>query len=105
MLQLSTEKPLIYQDDNRGYARYRVEFSDLDRNQHYVLGWVSPRYPKCEAQEHLDRIKDWHKGWVREIYQENVSVTQAFIVRLYRKGLKDDMELLEEQNYLGMPKD
>ena len=103
MLKLTTEKPLLYNDSNQGYARYRIDFEDVNPKEKYVLGWVSPRYPKCEVREHLDRIENWQDGWVREIYQENVGITQPFTVRLYLKGLKpDEVTLLEESNYLGM---
>lgn len=102
MLKLSVEAPLVYHDNGTGYARYRIDFENINLLDKYVLGWISPRYSKLESFEYLDRMLDWDKGWVREIYQTNVSITLAFKVRLYRRGLKNDMELLEEQNYLGM---
>lgn len=100
MLKLSTEKPILYNDKSNGWARYRIDFEDIDLKHDYALGWISPKYPTVEFVDHLDRIKDWRLGWVREILQEDTREIQRFRVRLYRKGLKDeDLFLLEERKF------
>lgn len=99
MLKLSLGLPTVLPDGIAGYARYRIDFENVDPNDRYALGWVSPRYPDCEVIDYLERIKGWWTGWNREIWQEDIHAVIPFKVRLYRVGLKDDLGLLEEQEY------
>lgn len=107
MLKLSVEKPLLVSegDESFGWARYRIDFEDFNPHERYVLGWISPAYPKIEFQERLYDIDGWQEGMVREIKQGNVRMVQKFTVRLYREGLingnfkEPHLILIEEKSY------
>lgn len=98
-LNLSIGFATAGEDGIAGYARYRIDFDDMDTNDRYVLGWVSPRYPECEVYENLEKIKGWWTGWNREVWQEDVYAIQAFRVNLYRVGLKEELGLLDSAEY------
>ena len=103
MLRLSNPRGTTAGDGRSGYARYRIDFENIDLNDKFVLAWVSPRYPELEFREYLDRIKGWWTGWNREIWQEDITEIQPFKWRLYRLGLKDeDCILLEEATYASL---
>lgn len=100
MLKLSLGAPTVGSDGTCGYMRYRIDFENVNKSDRYAMGWISPRYPACESIEYLDRIKGWWTGWNREIWQDDVREIQAFKVKLYRVGLKDDdLGLIEESSY------
>lgn len=99
MLKLSLGSPTVGEDNIAGYARYRLDFENYNPLEKYALGWVSPRYPTCEAIEYLDRIKGWWTGWNREIFQEDVYEVIGFKVRLYKIGLKGELGLIEEKQF------
>jgi hypothetical protein len=86
-------------DEIAGYARYRIDFEDMDLDDKYALGWASPRYPECEAYENLEKIKGWWTGWNREIWQEDIHEVVPFKVSLYRIGLKGELGLLDSAEY------
>lgn len=98
-LKLKIGSPTASEDGIAGWARYRIDFEDMDLADKYILGWISPRYPEIEVYEVLERIKGWWTGWNREVWQEDVYEIQPFIVKLYRVGLQEDLGLLDEQHY------
>lgn len=98
-LKLSVGDPTMSPDGIAGYQRYRIDFENMDLNDRYVLGWVSPRYPECEAYENLERIKGFWTGWNREVWQEDINAIIPFTVKLYRVGLKEELGLLDSQDY------
>ena len=104
MLKLSIEKPLKYTDGRKGYARYRIDFENLNPNEKYVLGWTSPKFPNYEARQFLYNCSGWENGIVYEVYQDSVDDFQNFRVQLYRAGLieennEPEVELLEEATF------
>lgn len=99
-LKLSVGSPTVGQDGIAGYQRYRIDFQDMDLDEKYILGWISPRYPESEIHEALERIKGWWTGWNREVWQEDVYNIQPFIVKLYRVGPgTQELWLIDEQHY------
>ena len=107
MLKLSIEKAILVSErdySDFGWARYRIDFENTIPHERYVLGWISPLYPTVEFHDRLYDMKDWGKGFVREILQEDVNDVQAFKVRLYLEGIKFNekdppLTLLEEKVY------
>lgn len=98
-LKLSIGAPTVLEDGIAGWARYRIDFVNVDVLDKYALGWVSPRYPDVETYDRLENIKGWWTGWNREIMQEDAYLVLPFKVKLYRLGLKDELALLDEQEY------
>lgn len=98
-LKLSLGAPTMSPDGIAGYARYRIDFQDIDQDDKYVLGWISPRYPDCEVYENLELIKGWWTGWNREVWQEDINAIVPFKVKLYRVGLKQELGLLDTAEY------
>jgi hypothetical protein len=101
-LKLSIGDPTTTEGGMIGYARYRIDFTDVKIDDRYALGWTSPQYPKCEAVEYLERIKGWWTGWNREIRQEDTRIIIPFRVRLYLIGLREELGLLDEQVFKGL---
>ena len=98
-LKLSIGDPTTAEGGMIGYARYRLDFEDVNIQDKYAMGWISPQYPMCEAIEYLERIKGWWTGWNREVRQEDTRIIIPFKVRLYLIGLREELGLLDEQTY------
>lgn len=109
MLNLSVENPLQVLDDNRGWARYRIDFDSLIDTEMYVLGWQKTDWPEhTEAREFLYAQRGWQKGIVKEILQDDVYEVKFFTVRLYRAGFIKEYEepevfILETKHFGGIP--
>lgn len=98
-LKLSIGHPTVMEDGIAGWARYRIDFVNVDVIDKYAMGWISPRYPTIETMDYLDRIKGWWTGWNREIMQEDAYEIVPFKVKLYRLGLNDELGLLDSAEY------
>lgn len=97
-LSLGEAKPSA--DGIAGWQTYSIEFSDeLDILDKYALAWISPRYPTVESMDHLDNIKGWWNGVHKQIFQEDITRSIPFKVRLYLLESTGGSTLLDERVY------